>query len=486
MTKRLSDLGILMVLVLIGFCLKGWYIGETSIGTDESFSIYSAQASVTKIISVLNTGDNPPLWEILLHYWNTLWGVNLLASRILSLIFNVLNIVPLYFLGERYIGKHVGIIASLLFLSSSFGLFIAHEARVYSLIGFLVSLSSLLFLELQNNPNRLRQHLLLAVVNMLIFYSHYLGVWIIVVQVLSLVLIPRFRAAINSKYLYQYLTLAVLCIPQLPTIWNRLMTSGTNGTWISKSGGIADIYYMILKYTNAPVMAVVFILLTLVAAVFARKQRDQQTTIYYLTFWLWIPLIISFLLSYKTGFFLDRYFYFVTPALYLLGAACIHLMLRKQNTAKWLVYGLLCIGMFSGLKLQSSELRYSGYHKDVRPLATLMQESQKQENTAILVTPEWFTKDIIYYYDFELFTTYFDEFNEQAKFKAPLRQQHIYCTSAPLMTTELADYNQILMIDENQGNLHITDAILTELGKEFAQDTAYSLETRRIFKYTRK
>lgn len=486
MIKRLSTSGALVLLIILGFGIKGWYIDETGIGTDESFSIYSAQATIAQIITTLNKGDNPPLWEIILHYWNGIWGVSLFASRVLSLVFNVLTVIPLYFIGERYVGRHVGLVASILFLFSSFGLFIAQEARVYSLIGLLVTTSSLLFLSLRENPYRLLTHFLLAVVNMLIFYGHYLGVWIIIIQLFSLALIPSFRSSLQKKHVFQYILLGMLCVPQLPTIWQRLMTSGTDGTWISKSEGIADLYYMILKYSNAPVLAVLFILLSLAAIVYAFSKRDKFSTIIYLTFWLWVPLILSFLLSYQTGFFLDRYFYFVTPALYLLAASCIHMALSSINIAKWSAYSLLSIGMLSGLKLHSSEMRYSGYHKDVRPLSRMMVNHLKQENAAVIITPEWFAKDIVYYYDYKLFTSYFDEFKNQAKFKAPLKKLNIYCTSASIASSKLAIYDKILMIDENQNNVYLTDAIQVELDNNFHLDSAYIKETRRIFQYTHK
>jgi hypothetical protein len=243
---------------------------------------------------------------------------------------------------------------------------------------------------------------------------------------------------------------------------------------------------MILKYSNAPVLAVLFILLSLAAIVYAFTKRDKFSTIIYLTFWLWVPLILSFLLSYQTGFFLDRYFYFVTPALYLLAASCIHMALSSINIAKWSAYSLLSIGMLSGLKLHSSEMRYSGYHKDVRPLSKMMVKHLKQENTAVIITPEWFAKDIVYYYDYELFTSYFDEFKNQAKFKAPLKKLNIYCTSAAIASSKLAIYDKILMIDENQNNVYLTDAIQVELDNNFHLDSAYVKETRRIFQYTHK
>jgi hypothetical protein len=264
------------------------------------------------------------------------------------------------------------------------------------------------------------------------------------------------------------------------------MSSGANGTWIEKSSGIADLYYIILKYSNAPVLAIALIVLSVLALLLAIKWPKRTIYISYISLWLWLPLITSFLLSYKTGFFLDRYFYFVTPALYLLAASGIHMLLSTKHILKWSAYGLLSIGMLTGLSLHSGDMRYSGYHKDARPLALLMQNHLKQDNTAVIVTPAWFTKDLVYYFDFSLFTTYFGEYKEQAKFKIPLQKRNVYCTSAAIPAIEIEAYTSILIIDENQNNVYITSAIQKELEINFQQDTAYTIDTRRIFKYSKK
>ena len=60
---------IIFSLTIIAFFIKVINLDASSLGADECFSVYSAQLPPLDIITWLNTGDNPPLWELILHYW---------------------------------------------------------------------------------------------------------------------------------------------------------------------------------------------------------------------------------------------------------------------------------------------------------------------------------------------------------------------------------------------------------------------------------
>ena len=117
------DFFIVLALISIAFIVRFIYIGKTDIGNDECFSLYYSRFSALDIMKALTTGagfaaDNPPLWEIILGVWTKIFGINLLALRSLSLLFNVLTIIPLYKLANEFFSKRIAISVSLLYVFS--------------------------------------------------------------------------------------------------------------------------------------------------------------------------------------------------------------------------------------------------------------------------------------------------------------------------------------------------------------------------------
>jgi hypothetical protein len=108
-------------LLFLAFIVKYRGIDSTALGLDESFSLYIAQLEIPQIISLLSTGDNPPLWEIILHFWIKIAGISEKSIRLLPWLFNAATVLPIYFFGAELLkSKTIGIFASLLFILSKF------------------------------------------------------------------------------------------------------------------------------------------------------------------------------------------------------------------------------------------------------------------------------------------------------------------------------------------------------------------------------
>lgn len=393
----------LLFLLFTATILRFWYIDKTSIGGDECFSLFISQYNIRDIINILSTGDNPPIWEIMLHYWCMFFGNKELSIRLLALIFNVLTIIPIYKIGEKFFGNKNAFLASLLFVLSSFSLFLSHEARVYSLVGFLSTCSMWMFLNFIHSKGRIINLLLLACCNILLLYSHYLSVWILVVQSVVFVL---FFKKLNIKFslmFWYYLLLFAALIPFIPVVYARIMDSGVHGTWVPKVTGIDAIYYMLWGYLNKPVVVVfsgVFILIALLKIVIKKSEINFKYVLIHL--WCWFPLIVSFIASFKVSFFLDRYLYFILPGLYYSIILAINYVV---NNKKWnLAFSsMLVLFMAVSMRIDSSKMGYSGNHANTKLVTNVFDKVLKDKHTVIISCPNWFEKEVIYYIDRKVF-----------------------------------------------------------------------------------
>ncbi|WP_009630971.1 glycosyltransferase family 39 protein [Synechocystis sp. PCC 7509] len=97
-------------------------------------------AGVAQVIhNLLTESNHPPLYFMLAHWWMQLWStdsglVSLWVARSLSAIFGALSIPAIYFLSAfAFRSSLVGLLAAAMMAVSPYGIFLAQEARHYTL-----------------------------------------------------------------------------------------------------------------------------------------------------------------------------------------------------------------------------------------------------------------------------------------------------------------------------------------------------------------
>lgn len=390
-----------LVLLVIAAVLRIWFVGKTDLGYDESFSLLISLQSLPDIVQLLSKGDNPPLWELMLHFWVKVFGISEVAIRCLSLVFSALTVIPIYLLGERHIHRWAGVAASLFYCFSTFSIYLAHDCRVYSLIGFLSASSALLFISIVKAPKTFK-FILLTLVNLMLMYGHYLSVWIVVMEFIIALGITPIRKKIWKPYLIHAAVLVLLFVPMFPVLFRRFMDSGVNGTWIAKTTSPEALYDFLWRMCNEPVTTVLAI--AILVAVFIKLiinaiQKKQQLGHIGILTLLWVvPLLVSFVLSFFTGFFLDRYFYFLFPLFYLsIAAYCIALFPKKEALGLSLM-GAFAVAMAVSCSPDSSTKHFSGWHYDIKPIVSQVIEA-KEKDDALVILPEYLDKQFTYYLD---------------------------------------------------------------------------------------
>lgn len=133
--------GVVLALVVgAGAWLRFHAIGAKPVWLDESFSIWLANQGVTDALRwMVKVDQHPPLYYLLLHFWQRLFGDLQGTVRGLSAVLGVLAI-PVFFLAiRRLVDRPTAVIASVILAFAPFHVRFAQETRMYALLTLLAA-----------------------------------------------------------------------------------------------------------------------------------------------------------------------------------------------------------------------------------------------------------------------------------------------------------------------------------------------------------
>ncbi len=384
--QRRSQITILL-LVPIGLLVKLLQIGVNDLAHDEPFTVLQAHRTIAGLFQILPEENNPPLHFLLMHFWVKLVPLDEGWLRLPSAIFSALIVWPLFRIGERLTGYHIALIASLLSFFSNYHVGFAHEVRAYSLFALLATTSIWQLIRVSEG----RSIFWLAVVNVLLIYTHFFGWLMIGIQLLCVLLLKEWRK--DQRSMIKVIAIALLSyLPYFYIFLLRLNTSVGEGTWLDPPS-IEEPYNMIWRWSNAPIMAATLIILIAIHSIRSRM-RDLLTRM--AVIWTFVPLIGMFLVSFMVPMYLDRYLIYASPGFYLLSAVSLHSLVPFP---KWKLVPSALVVL---LMVFTFQLRNTSWPKPSEVVRTA--EELKQGNNAIvLIHPWWYAHTYAWHLDRELF-----------------------------------------------------------------------------------
>jgi 4-amino-4-deoxy-L-arabinose transferase-like glycosyltransferase len=333
------SLAILFFFLSMGIQLIG--IDALSLTSDECFSIYHAQMSPRLIYQHLSTGNNPPLHEWILHYWMLWFGDSPFAVRFLSLIFSSLTTALIFVLGtqisaarseENTANSSTGMIAAILFLSSNYSTFLAHEARTYNLTLFLGVLSTIAFIGALKS-GKIKHFLIYGLIGGLLCLSHFFGIWILLAHGSFWLLWNKESRPALKSMIWAALGFGIAFGWYIPNLWYRFVDSASQGTWVNPAPWDAP-YLTLWKYLNTPVatiLAMILLVYAVVKLVAHQPSTDKpavQKQNAHLLLWLFaLPFFGQWLMSldhpFSVPMFTERYASITLPFLCLILALAL-------------------------------------------------------------------------------------------------------------------------------------------------------------------
>lgn len=401
-------------------------------------------ASIADVTRTIITQDtHPPLYFVLAHLWMQLFPhpeglVSLFAARSLPALFGAISIPFAYILGRiAFRSQLVGHLAAAMMTVSPYGIFIAQEARHYTLaILWVMASLTCLVIAIRHLQNHKQLPLFIAfswlVINALGIATHYFFTLTLGAEALVLIILPwcqrtRLNEKIDSTYIpifdssvwWRIYAVAVGTIiaalvwlpsfinnPNRSTLTNWIQGSRQGLDWINPifQSLAAWITMICLLPVEAPQLTIIifsglgmlifFIWVTpiLVSGFKLQLQQPENSLmIQVLTGVILSAIALFFIFTYILGIDLTRgarYYFVYFPAVIILIGASLAICYQNRNIGKWGITGkkavslIWIIGLISAITVTSN----LGYRKYYRPDLLVPLIEQNSQFPVIIAT----------------------------------------------------------------------------------------------------
>ena len=362
---------------ITSFLLRLPYLGKESLWLDEVWSIATARLPWRSLLWVVRHKDsNASLYYALLHMWLHLGG-SAASVRLLSVLLGLATIPVLYKLGNRLLGKPAGLIASLLLAVNQFHVTYSQEARTYSLVVLLVTISTLYFVRAVERPTggNCCGYVLAIVLGI---YAHIFGVLVPMAHVASLVFLQR-RDIPWKRLIATAVAILTLASPVGILLWIRMHEPGAPlEDWVQKTslGRILRVFWglaggvpferfhldgamgfgllLVVSYFVFGVIALVGC-----TKVWLAERRSFQSWRLALPFCLLcVPILLCIAVSAAKPCLVDKYLIVCLPGLVLIASKGIQSIMSRRSGAV-AAFGLAGLAILSLLPYYQYRFRNS-------------------------------------------------------------------------------------------------------------------------------
>lgn len=345
------------LILLIALTLRFISLNQ-SLWLDEAINILAAKNNFfwDMVTNYAKYDFHPPGYFVIIWLWTKLFGYSEIAVRLPSVIFGVLTVLIIYQIGKKLYSKFMGLLAALLLAINPLHIYYSQEARMYSFATFAVCLNMFFFLDFFKTKT---SNLGFIISLILVLSSDYLAYLVILAQFIILIFL-------KSRILRKWFLLTLLSIfPWL--LWLPIFTDqiniGINATsnipeWknVVGSSNLKEIPLTFVKFIIGRIShpdklfyATLFLPIGLSFVFFIlRAIRSQENKIKVILLnWLFIPIILSWMISFMISVYSYFRLLFVLPAFLIL--VSIGFLLKKNKLAKIVLIFIITIQIVCSL-----------------------------------------------------------------------------------------------------------------------------------------
>ena len=324
---RVPDRTWTLAILLLAFGLRVYHLGNQSLWFDESFTwwVGAVLPSAELWPSLLPFGAYTPLFYLLMRGVAAI-GQSEYVLRFPAVFFGVLLIPVVDRIGRRVGGVTVGRLAALLVAINPFSIWYSQDARMYTMASFFVLVAMDGFMRAIDGRGWRRSIVGAGAA----YFTHYVTLFVVYIQLVWW--LPRFRRQLPAfRRWFGSHWLAVLPLAPWLALYFSQPVRGLAITWIPAPSLLAPLLTL-WNFTSGdidtwtPIVVGIALIIAGVAVIGALQPLRWRSL---LIGWLILPLISSYLLSFRVPTYVDRYFAFSQFALIVMLAIGLTSMPNK-------------------------------------------------------------------------------------------------------------------------------------------------------------
>ncbi len=374
-------------------CLTGvlgiskYLLMHNSLRLDEAQSLWQTSHSITGTLKVVAQDVHVPLYHLILHFWQFYLGQDIVAARLLSLIFFIATIPVVYLIARRILSLNWSLLAVALFSLSPFMNWYANEARMYTLLVFVSALSQYFFLKVIQSRGK-KGWLAYSLTALVGIYSHYFFAFNLLAQGIFFVLNRKsFAPGTLKKFIKLAIGLALALAPWL--YYFVLLGAASNTAPNLAAPSTVDLFNAFSQFsfgfqTDAAntILVSTWPILVAVALFAVRRGQKVGLPIAYMLAAGLLPIMLAFALSFAiTPFFLSRY---MVSCVAPLTIAVVWFISNYGRNLSKVVTAILVL-VISLASLQQYASSATPVKEDYRAAAELIGQSATPDDAVIFV-----------------------------------------------------------------------------------------------------
>lgn len=313
----------LAAMMLFALVVSLMVFTHTSLRLDEAQSLFQTNRDVGGVLYLVGQDVHVPGYHILLHFWQLLFGNDIVTARLMSLVFFIALIPLTYWLASyAFSSRRIGLFAALLLTLSPFMEWYGSEARMYSMLAFFTVAHQLAFLKLyrEGKPVHWVWYVLTAIAGM---YTHYFFAFVLLSDVIFYL---AFRKGFAVRRSLPKFTLAAIAVATaiVPWLWYVTQLGFASNTQPSLTQPTSvDLFNTYAQFIigfqvdalNTMIVSLWPIIVLLAFFALQKNHRVPREALFFVMAAI-IPVIGAFIISVTMRpFFQSRYLIVALPAL---------------------------------------------------------------------------------------------------------------------------------------------------------------------------